>query len=1663
MNYRNLNCAQQAENDRKRIDRIEQVRRQSNEIAKQLREKVHNEKEVQLRKLAQTKEKELNEWKRNELNNIEKDYENCMANFGAAHKAAQEYNVEQGIFKEKRKEYDLMAAERGRSSMQHEQRRREKEAEEKLIKKKRMRQKTIGVQADLMQNERIFGREIINLTGNCEDEDEEGGCRVSTFKNKSNPPRQHSAKNNYNPKNFTSNSVESFTQNEESDQTEDSTSNEESLEFNQITNLLKQKCWDYSDNEPVKKNQNLRKNVVQIEDLSSDESEENENARYSPPPPPLRTKSSKSPAKKSILKPGAAKSSKTKSPMKSTSSKKKTPKEYPNAVQYHDIVNRSSRNYIPDDGLVTHNNNSKGRPNAIQEAIEHEQNSYRGINADILRYLSTRIHQHHFLLIFIYHRQLTEIRSKEALEKEKIRRDYERLRLELDQITKSQNETKAAEKAFTNLSIEQIQKRNAERNMKMDKAVENVIKKRTVISCPPVDHNDVIESVRTKSFDLNVAGRLNHKNGNSESSDSIESIVIEAGGSSKQKPVNEEIVNLVKVEKLKDLLERINMQKKLLLREIEKSEDIPGPDLDKVIKCIEKLEKEKDALAAKKTSSEEVIRSEVTKETGELLERERKLSEREKRLEDKIRELYRIEKQKQAEKASENKEVPKEVAPDINSISSSESNSKSTPVEIIIKVHQKSPRKRTRKTYRVIDTLSREPGKIYPKTPMKQHQQRRSDSDVEKVPVTINVQNNTPVAIPQETAKEIPQEIRKVSQEARKDIPRSAPDRVQKPASIDVQENIRRNSGTSRKSDENSVNTISTSYQSLPERLNFLIPNKVAASGPLTSEKADKSQKLNPVLMHYITRLLGMSKNISTNLGVNVSSISTPGSSTINVSENNEPSEINELSFSQDRLENLKKFIQDNYSFLSEINDSLEKSNVQGANEENISKVGNIWKDVLSKKKTSKQREEGGGTSTKTTTTAQTKQVKIAPKLKEKIIPSSNKLKKQPVTVTNGTSAPSNRLVTAPQKSTKPLSNGNNPTNIRSSLAPQKLSKPPTNASASITAKDMLSVTKYLESHMMNNYAEYTANAQKKIAHLAEMMEQVRQEKLKLIENSLSSGEFGFTEYKDIFVPKTAGSNLEVVTTSGSDLKSPSQDPSSEEINNILTKQTNKQKEFGVSKDSGISMSRPVTSSDFRDSPDPRVASTEERETSFQPILNDIPKVPRVQITSVNDQLGTTVDDMSLLIRQQDERNGLRKKKPPLSIKRFSPQLEKFITPHELSTIAEVETSSTSKMNIQPDEQPNEQPDEQLLEQSDDMLRAMNFLNFEDYEKKIKNNELLVHSKSDLGKLLESIRYQSFGGPTAHGISELSQLDESKKDVINISGSSSASSILDIVAELKRRKIMDKSFENVDGSNESEGSICDFIVDDKTTPTATHQQIVPISPRKKAQSRFVISTPNNFAIESQKEIKTPVKKKQQGYPQTLGLSDQNDTLNGINRIGNSTKNSNCESLEQDFMKLGLNWAASMIKRNNDSNKLHSSSSSTSIEKHKFKDSSMDISESSNTRGTSTTSSGMPLNLRDFLQRELTLKTKNDKYLSNDSSISSQFMRSLMNASSVSSKNSSQNGESKVRTSTPVPNNQSTCNVEGNSKLFSINSVSTVRLSGIDSSGESNKKRSSTDS
>lgn len=160
----------------------------------------------------------------------------------------------------------------------------------------------------------------------------------------------------------------------------------------------------------------------------------------------------------------------------------------------------------------------------------------------------------------------------------------------------------------------------------MNQAVDNVLKNRVIITCPPVNPIPELPESRRDSSDLNVA-------------EIAQKPTTLSTQSHKHK---DELTHIVKVERLKDLLERINFQKQLLMREIEKSENIPGPDLEKVLKCIEQLEKEKNSLSGE-------IPKKVTKEQEDLVaqqnqaikEREIKVLEREKRLADNIKELYR--------------------------------------------------------------------------------------------------------------------------------------------------------------------------------------------------------------------------------------------------------------------------------------------------------------------------------------------------------------------------------------------------------------------------------------------------------------------------------------------------------------------------------------------------------------------------------------------------------------------------------------------------------------------------------------------------------------------------------------------------------------------------------------------------------------------------------------------------------------------------------------------------------------------------------------------------------------------------------------------------------------------------------------------------------------
>ncbi|KAL1403186.1 hypothetical protein pipiens_019480, partial [Culex pipiens pipiens] len=181
--------------------------------------------------------------------------------------------------------------------------------------------------------------------------------------------------------------------------------------------------------------------------------------------------------------------------------------------------------------------------------------------------------------------------------------------------------------------------------------------------------------------------------------------------------------------------------------------------------------------------------------------------------------------------------------------------------------------------------------------------------------------------------------------------------------------------------------------------------------------------------------------------------------------------------------------------------------------------------------------------------------------------------------------------------------------------------------------------------------------------------------------------------------------------------------------------------------------------------------------------------------------------------------------KPPVAIRRFSPQLEEANAAHELSTILEVETPLASKTNISiPASEPRLDPAEQLLGEARDKplehARALGYEGFPNYEEYLRRENLdgtrfdpEKTSLSRLNELLEvtgksdQLRYQKYPLPAP----EINVTEDTLKSGEKQSGtdpggsnSSSSASLPDVVAELKLRNIIDKSFNNsLDDSNRS--------------------------------------------------------------------------------------------------------------------------------------------------------------------------------------------------------------------------------------------------------------------
>jgi hypothetical protein len=285
--------------------------------------------------------------------------------------------------------------------------------------------------------------------------------------------------------------------------------------------------------------------------------------------------------------------------------------------------------------------------------------------------------------------------------------------------------------------------------------------------------------------------------------------------------------------------------------------------------------------------------------------------------------------------------------------------------------------------------------------------------------------------------------------------------------------------------------------------------------------------------------------------------------------------------------------------------------------------------------------------------------------------------------------------------------------------------------------------------------------------------------------------------------------------------------------------------------------------------------------------------------------------------------------------------------------------------------------------------------------------------------MLDNEKMTSFVKPADYGIEEISKVNEK-----SLSRVSSASSIGNIEEEMIRRNLLPP-----------DGFDCKDSDDDMhTTPTATQQVIkCPKSPvRKPPQSRIVIKTPEKLKI--QIEATTPTKKKTVKTVEGPESPKSNDTLSGIQEIDKEPK--------EDF---GLKWVPSMYKRDGQSKNLVSSSSSS----EKGSSIRIDIGNDSSSSSTAT-STGAPMNLRQFLIRELNQRSFRDKSSSDESSLSSQFMRSLLNASGARHGTSSGNTSTneRLRTSTPVitkgSSSQFPTQKSGGTSLFPGESLSTLK-------------------
>lgn len=442
---------------------------------------------------------------------------------------------------------------------------------------------------------------------------------------------------------------------------------------------------------------------------------------------------------------------------------------------------------------------------------------------------------------------------------------------------------------------------------------------------------------------------------------------------------------------------------------------------------------------------------------------------------------------------------------------------------------------------------------------------------------------------------------------------------------------------------QNSMDSNSTAYRELP-------PVNYENIKPASTVQA-QPEPLNPIIAHYVQRLLAMSQTTVEQLGVSSSDITTPTESIINQPRNRSSgATIDETLIDNQRVERVQAFIEDNRSFINELENTLtvqqkeqeqqQQQQRQLPDKESSERLfDQIWMNRFANNKIQPEKHRQPKPHQQQEPQHQNQRRPQQQQQQQLLQPQAQRELERPSNSERGTPGQTRRSVTIASETERARYSAR-------SLANQKTNQITTSEATTtsrVQERQVISSSQVNKSQspsekstrQIERYEMLTEKCIQRISDLSELINKVRGEKQRLVEVTLTSASEGdrhSTEYFDL--PQLLGLQPQREDRGVRTLSEGSDATQS----NSEALPLQKHKPTGASLDSGISVSRPMTA-----------------------MGQELPDAEPTSLGSSN-QGGS-------------HRRG---KLPPATIRRYSPQLAAEELAHELSTITEVDTPAQS-------------------------------------------------------------------------------------------------------------------------------------------------------------------------------------------------------------------------------------------------------------------------------------------------------------------------------------------------------------------------------------------------